>query len=189
MIFATFTLYLDSKGEQANNGVGAMHERMQTKMKTKLLAVLVMATVALTGCETMNGQGNKQLIGTGTGAVLGGVIGSHVGKGSGQLVGVGIGTLLGALVGSEIGQSLDRADMMYANRAQQTAYAAPVGETVTWNNPDSGNYGTITPTREGQSTSGRYCREFTQTIYVDGRQQTGYGTACRNPDNTWQIVN
>lgn len=158
-------------------------------MKTKLLAAVAIATIALTGCESMNGMGNKQLIGTGTGAVLGGVVGSKIGKGSGAMVGVGVGTLLGALVGSEIGQSLDRADMMYANRAQQTAYGSRIGETVSWNNPDSGNYGTVTPTREGRSTSGRYCREFSQTIYVEGRQQTGYGTACQNPDGTWQIAN
>lgn len=158
-------------------------------MKAKLLALMMVATLGLTACESTSGMGNKQLIGTGTGAVLGGLVGSKVGKGSGQLVGVGVGTLLGALVGSEIGQSLDKADLAYANRAQQNAYSSPVGEPISWNNPESGNYGTITPTREGTSTSGRYCREFTQTIYVEGRQQTGYGTACKNPDGSWQIVN
>lgn len=161
----------------------------RTKMKTKILAVVALLAVGLTGCTNLQGQGNKQLVGTGAGAIVGGLAGAQFGSGKGQLVGAGIGTLLGALVGSEIGSSLDKADMAYANRAQQNAYSAPVGETVSWNNPDSGNYGTITPTREGQSTSGRYCREFSQTIYVDGRQQTGYGTACQNPDKTWQITN
>lgn len=161
-------------------------------MKKQFLTVVALAAiglVGLTGCETMQGQGNKQMIGTGAGAIVGGLAGAQFGSGKGQLVGAGIGTLLGALVGSEIGSSLDKADLAYANRAQQTAYNARVGETVSWNNPDSGNYGTITPTRDGQSTSGRYCREFSQTIYVDGRQQTGYGTACQNPDKTWQITN
>ena len=158
-------------------------------MKTKFLAAVALMAVALTGCQSMQGQGNKQLIGTGSGAVIGGLLGSQVGKGSGAMVGVGVGTLLGALIGSEIGSSLDKADLAYANQAQNQAYRAPVGESVSWNNPDSGNYGTITPTREGKSTSGRYCREFSQTIYVEGRQQTGYGTACQNPDGTWQISN
>ena len=158
-------------------------------MKAKLLALVMIATLGLTACESMNGMGNKQMIGTGTGAIVGGLAGAQFGSGKGQLVGAGVGTLLGALVGSEIGLSLDKADLAYANRAQQNAYRAPVGEPISWNNPETGNYGTVTPTREGRSTSGRYCREFSQTIYVEGRQQTGYGTACQNSDGTWQIAN
>lgn len=158
-------------------------------MKSKFLALVAVAALTVTGCQNLQSQGNKQLMGTGVGAVAGGLAGSAIGSGSGQLWATGAGALLGALVGSEIGASLDKADMAYANNAQSRAYSAPVGETVSWNNPESGNYGTITPTREGRSTSGRYCREFSQTIYVDGRQQTGYGTACQNSDNTWQIVN
>jgi surface antigen len=133
-------------------------------------------------------MGNKQLIGGGSGAVLGGLLGSQIGDGSGQMWATGAGVLLGALVGSEIGKSLDRADMAYANRAQQRAYSAPVGETISWSNPESGNYGTYTPTREGRSTSGRYCREYNQTINVGGRQQQAYGQACQQPDGSWQIV-
>ena len=26
-------------------------------------------------------------------------------------------------------------------------------------------------------------------VEIDGRAQTGYGTACKNPDGTWQISN
>lgn len=157
-------------------------------MKMKFLTLLAISSLALTAC--MENMGNKQMVGSATGAVLGGVAGAQFGKGTGQLVGVGVGALLGTLIGSELGRSLDQADMMYANQAQNRAYSAPVGETISWNNPDSGHSGTITPTKEGYSnTSGRYCREYSQTIYVDGRQETGYGTACQNPDGTWQIQN
>ena len=34
----------------------------------------------------------------------------------------------------------------------------------------------------------RECREFQQTIVVNGEQQQGYGKACRQPDGTWKIV-
>jgi len=47
----------------------------------------------------------------------------------------------------------------------------------------------MTPTRTYQTASGSYCREFTQTIVVGGRTEEGYGTACRQPDGSWQIVN
>lgn len=155
-------------------------------MKMKFFAMLAILSLSLTAC--MENTGNKQLMGGATGAILGGVAGAQFGKGTGQLVGVGLGALLGSLVGSELGRSLDQADMMYANQAQNRAYSAPVGETISWNNPDSGHSGTITPVRDGRTNNGRYCREYSQTIYVGGRQETGYGQACQSPDGSWEIV-
>jgi surface antigen len=158
-------------------------------MKKFVLMTMVFSMLSLTACNTMQGRGNKELIGGGTGAVLGGLAGSQVGGGSGRLWATGAGVLLGALVGSEIGSSLDRADMAYAQQAQTRAYSAPVGETVSWNNPDSGHYGSYTPTRDGYSSSGRYCREYQQTVVVGGQQQSAYGTACQQPDGSWQVIN
>lgn len=77
---------------------------------------------------------------------------------------------------------------MYATKAATQAQTAPIGEPVSWNNPDSGNSGTITATKDGYSSSGKYCREFQQTIYIGGKEQTGYGQACQQPDGSWQIV-
>jgi surface antigen len=142
--------------------------------------------LALSGCyET---TGNKQTIGTGAGALLGGLAGSQVGSGSGRLWATGAGVLVGALAGSEVGKSLDRADKMYLNRANKRAHEVPVGDTISWNNPESGNYGSVTPVRDGTSSAGRYCREYRQEIYVNGEKQTGYGTACQQPDGSWEIV-
>jgi surface antigen len=111
-----------------------------------------------------------------------------VGNGSGQLWATGIGVLLGGLVGSEIGRSLDKADVAYAQRANYEAHSAPIGETISWNNPDTGNSGNVVTTNDGQDTAGRYCREYQQTIYVGGQQASGYGIACRQADGTWEIV-
>ena len=36
---------------------------------------------------------------------------------------------------------------------------------------------------------GAYCRDFTQTITVDGEFEEAHGTACRQSDGTWRIVN
>jgi surface antigen len=143
--------------------------------------------VALVGCQS-TGQGEKELGGTLVGAGLGGLAGSQIGSGTGQLAAVGAGVLLGGLLGNQVGKSLDRADRAEIARAQQTAYSAPVGQQINWNNPQSGNYGTITPTRDGRDATGNYCREFQQTINVGGQPQQGYGTACRQPDGTWKIV-
>lgn len=158
-------------------------------MKKIILTLALVSSTAMAGCNTLDGAGNKQLIGGGSGAILGGLAGSQIGGGSGKLWATGAGVLLGALVGSEIGSSLDRADQVYADQANQRAYSAPVGETIRWNNPDSGNYGTITPVRDGRTNSGAYCREYQQTIYVGGKQESGYGQACQQPDGSWKVVN
>lgn len=33
-----------------------------------------------------------------------------------------------------------------------------------------------------------YCREYTKTIRVGGQMESGYGTACLQPDGAWEIV-
>jgi len=156
-------------------------------MKKILLMVAMIATVGLVGCETAQNSGTKQKVGAVGGAVIGGILGSKVGGGSGQLWATGAGAILGGLVGSEIGQSLDRADRIFMGEANTKAQSAPLGETISWNNPESGNSGTVTPTRDGSTPSGEYCREYQQTIYVGGQQETGYGIACQRPDGTWEI--
>ncbi len=158
-------------------------------MKNLALVMMFVATFGLTACQTLEGKGNKELIGTGSGALIGGILGSKVGGGSGQLWATGAGALLGALAGSEIGKSLDRADKQYMSQASYQAQSAPVGEPISWNNPESGNYGEVIATKDGYSASGKYCREFQQTIYVGGKEESGYGTACQQPDGSWQIVN
>jgi hypothetical protein len=32
-----------------------------------------------------------------------------------------------------------------------------------------------------------FCREFNRKIYIGGRAQQGYGTACLQPDGSWQF--
>ena len=149
---------------------------------------MVCAALSLTACETFQHAGVKEQVGGVSGALIGGILGSKVGGGNGQLFATGIGTLIGGLVGSELGKSLDRADILYADRANTQAHSAPVGETVSWSNPESGNHGTITPRNEGYSSAGRYCREYEQTIFVAGREQTATGTACQSDDGTWEII-
>lgn len=157
-------------------------------MKYFALVLMVMGTLSMTACQTLQNSGTKETIGGASGAVIGGILGSKVGKGNGQLWATGVGVLVGGLLGSNIGRSLDRADMMYANRANQQAHTVPLGETISWNNPESGNHGSVTPRQDGYSSAGRYCREYEQSIFVAGREQTAVGTACQNTDGTWEIV-
>lgn len=158
-------------------------------MKKFALAMMAAASLTLAGCaQSEYGQMNKQNVGAVSGALLGGVLGSQVGGGSGRLWATGAGAVVGALMGSEIGRSLDRADQMYMQQAQSRAHAAPIGESISWSNPDTGHRGYVTPVRDGTSTSGRYCREYQVGITVGGQQEQGYGTACQQPDGSWEVV-
>jgi surface antigen len=64
----------------------------------------------------------------------------------------------------------------------------PSNQSSDWVNPDSGNSGGVTPVRTFTGSQGQPCREFISTIVIGGEEQQGYGTACRQPDGSWQIV-
>jgi len=155
--------------------------------KFAAIAIIGVSLAACAGSPDGFGPGPKEntgtLVGAGTGALLGSAV---AGGGTGnRLAGAAIGAGLGALVGNRIGAALDDEDKQRAYAAQMDALErGPSGAPVSWKNPDSGRYGTIVP-GPGYQESGRNCRSFTHTIYIDGRPQTARGTACRNPDGTW----
>lgn len=70
--------------------------------------------------------------------------------------------------------------------AQVSATTAPVGERIYWQ--EGGASGYVVATREGTTASGRYCREFQHQVSIGGRTEDAYGTACRNPDGSWEVV-
>ena len=153
-------------------------------MKKILLTSFLAVTLLLTSCE-----GHKKESGTILGGVTGALIGSQFGKGGGQIAAVALGTLAGAAIGNSIGSSMDEQDKALYNRTSlNTLETAPTGTTSTWKNPDNGHWGTFTPTKTVQQ-GGSFCREFTHKINVGGKVERGYGTACRQPDGSWKIVN
>lgn len=126
--------------------------------------------------------------GLAVGAIAGGLLGNTVGKGGGRAAATIVGAVVGGIVGSEIGRSMDEQDHRLAQRAEYDAFeSGPSGRPVRWRNPDSGRYGDVVPMapyRRGEFD----CRDYTHTIYIDGRPQAMRGTACRNPDGTWRNV-
>lgn len=164
---------------------------MNSPFKHAVLALSVASLLA--ACQNQNGQPdqyfNKTNAGTLAGAALGGIAGSNIGKGRGNKAATIAGTLIGAGLGYSVGSSLDKADMAYASNTSQSALeTAQPGQALPWRNPNSGNSGSITPSNYYQTASGEYCREYSQTINVGGKTERGYGTACRQPDGTWKIV-
>ncbi len=153
--------------------------------KTRLVAPVVITALLLTGCAS---DAPKQDAGMVVGAIAGGVLGNAAGRGGGKPAATILGAVLGGIVGSEIGRSMDKQDRILAQQAELAAFErGRSGEPVAWRNPDNGRYGEVVPGaayRRGPQD----CRDYTHTIYIDGRPQVVRGTACREPDGTWRAV-
>jgi surface antigen len=142
--------------------------------------------LGLVGCQSIQDNPKTAVGGLG-GAAAGGLMAAALGGGG---AGIAAGVIGGGLLGGFLGNYLDEKDKDRQAQAAQTALEShQSGRSTTWTNPDTGHTGSVTPTRTYQNSQGQYCREFTQNVTIDGQQHQGYGTACRQPDGTWKIVN
>ena len=160
---------------------------------TKTMAIILTATM-LTACTEPNGAPGRGVenggalsgtdVGTAVGAVGGGVIGYQFGGGAGKALATLGGALLGGILGNAVGKSMDNAALASYDQASQRAMET--GHRETWSN--GVNHGTVYPHKRYTNDEGQYCRQYNQTIYVDNEKHTGHGTACREEDGTWRIV-
>jgi surface antigen len=133
----------------------------------------------------MTSENPKDVLGSLGGAAAGAGIAALAGGSSGWIVAAG---LAGGLLGGAIGHHLDNKDKQMAAQAAAQAFESNrTGQASSWKNPDTGNSGSITPTKTYQAASGQYCREYQQTITVGSEKHQAYGTACRQPDGSWKI--
>lgn len=151
------------------------------------LALLVLAACATTGDPQRDAIRQQETAGAVVGGIIGGVIGHQFGDGRGQTAMTVLGAAAGAMIGGRLAR--DRAISAYERDAAYLAFeSTPSGTAVPWRDPDQGISGSYTPVRTWRDSQGRYCREYQQVVVIGGRQEQAYGTACRQPDGTWQIV-
>ena len=144
---------------------------MTTKQPFAVALILALAMLVTASCAT------KSETGAATGAVAGGVVGAVVGGKTGLLVG----GALGGLFGYGVGRSIEREDQ------RQMAMALERNQAVTWTNPDTGVVYVLQPTQTF-TQRGEPCRNFRLEGDVERNQREYVGTACRQPDGSWQIV-
>ncbi|MBA2124679.1 hypothetical protein DLM45_00345 [Hyphomicrobium methylovorum] len=157
-------------------------------MRVPRFAIPMMAVALLAGCS--NGQGGIDNSNTGLvlGSVAGGVVGNQIGKGRGNVLATVAGAVVGGIVGSEIGRKMDERDRQLAQEAEFDALErGQSGVSRQWRDPDSGHYGEVIPSRPYKRGVAD-CRDYTHTVYIDGRPQQMRGTACREPDGRWHNV-
>jgi surface antigen len=150
-----------------------------------LPGIFVAASLALTAAGCSQTTGPNESGGTILGALAGGLVGSQIGKGSGNAMAIIAGTMLGGAIGNSIGRGMDEEAKRQAYGAQSLALNS--GRQTQWKAP-SGSYGFVEPGPVYAENS-RTCRSYTHKIFIDGRPQTGSGTACKAGDGTWDIVN
>jgi len=157
---------------------------MRKSLRCIALATFVLVTA--TGCETM--QANPK---TTNGAVGGAAVGGLIAAAAhGSPAAIAASVIGGGLLGSLAGNMLDERDRrMAAETTHRALETAPTGTAVPWQNPDTGHSGAVTPTRTYQTASGTFCREYQQSVTIDGKPEQVTGTACRQPDGSWTAAN
>jgi surface antigen len=145
------------------------------------MAVLACMVLLLLACSTAPTKQDQGII---IGAIAGGILGHQVGGGSGQVLATIVGTMAGAAIGGSIGRTMDEADRLNTTVALENVRT---GVSSAWVNPDTGYEYVVTPTNTYESGSGP-CREYTLDAKIGGETEQVYGTACRQADGSWLVV-
>ena len=85
---------------------------------------------------------------------------------------------LDGVVMGDAGRSLTDQDRQTAGEAQYAAIET--GQRKSWRGK-GGTYGFIEPGTQSGS-----CRDYSHTIYIDGRPKTGKGSACLEANGNWK---
>jgi surface antigen len=152
----------------------------------RLIAAL--AALTLAGCAADPGAGSRQVEGTSLGAITSSLFStSQGGSASSGVTGSVGGTPAGGILSGPVGASLDERDRRRAAAAEKQALEqGQPGEPVGWHG-GAGRHGTVVPGVD-YDIRGVRCRDYSHSIYIDGRPQTARTTACRNADGTWSPV-
>jgi surface antigen len=145
------------------------------------MVITVCAALFLFACSTAP---SKQEQGVFIGAIAGGILGHQVGGGSGNVLATIIGTMAGAAIGGNIGRTMDETDRLHTTAALENVRT---GVPSAWVNPDTGYEYVVTPTSTYEEDDGP-CREYTLDATIGGKTEQIYGTACRQADGSWLIV-
>jgi surface antigen len=138
---------------------------MHLRFATLVLSALV-SSVVLNGCSTRGTNGAR------TGMFFG-----RTAPGADY-----ISALQGGIIG-RIPVKISSGDRQRALEAEYRALEqAAVGQPVPWTGGNArGQVVAAAPYQVGSQN----CRQYTHTIFVDGREAKERGAACRNDDGTW----
>ena len=149
----------------------------------QLLSVIIIAITLISNTSNHAYAGiSRGDVSSLLGAAGGGILGSNIGKGKGRMVGAAVGALGGAAFGGWMGQNLDRPNQqgIQYHTQQPTYQQMHVIERHHVIAPQ--------PVYVVHHVAPRVCREYVKQVVIGGYIQEAIGTACSNPDGSWQIV-
>jgi len=151
-------------------------------MKNKVIAGILVSTMALSSCSTTGGP--KQDAGVLIGAAAGGLIGSQFGSGGGRVAAGAAGAVIGAIVGGSIGARLDAEDR--ARLRAITAASARSGKSQSFRNRKTGVRATTSVVKT-TNENGKLCRTVKQNVVLaNGTVSSDTVSACKGAKG-WSI--
>lgn len=166
----------------------------------KLVCLLLIGTALASCAQRPGGPGGAQQAAADSCAVLGpkslvgalgvGAAGAGIGAAAGGGKGALIGGLAGLVIGGLVGKGLDQRDCQHAQVALRQMAVAKTGQQIEWNNPATGNHGTLTPVSDSTTNAnGQTCRQYKRDQVIGGQATGGdVGVVCRTADGDYQIV-
>lgn len=155
----------------------------------KKIIGLSLLALSVASCSGPRGDGSyrRSDIGTFTGAVAGGLLGSAFGKGSGKSWATAAGALYGASAGYQWGEATDRMQLQNKTRNSNGVFEhLPDNTYKAWINPNTGQTESIKPLQTMPSENGNSnCRLF------EANRSGGYsaiGMVCRDQYGRWRLM-
>jgi surface antigen len=182
--------------------VAAQLTSRHTFKSGRFVAVCLIALpLSLTACQ--NNEQAGALLGTGGGALVGGVLGNVIGHSTAAtVIGATVGGGIGYFAGSAIGRNLDEADRARASAATQQALAAPVyyppsgappqppAHPVSWvsdHNTNTRGSSTVVAVNRAPR-GGNECKTVREVAYIKGQEEVQNSKYCRSSDGSWEAV-
>lgn len=158
-----------------------------TLLKKSVLVIAGVAMLGLTGCETIERETGINLPtqqGALAGATFGGIVAGLAGANPAWIA---ASVVLGGVTGGAIGNALGKQD---AERHARTNLSAldglGEGQTRSWRNEKTGNYGSTTVLRIRQDNDGRICKSYRESVHTRVESVTKEATACRYRGESWR---
>ena len=169
----------------------AIEKISQFSTKRGAVALAMAASIALlplAGCDTVErdfGLNRNGQVGAAGGAAFGGIVAAIAGANPAWIA---ASVVLGGVTGGAIGNHLGKKD---AERHARTNMSAldhlAEGQTDSWRNDRTGNYGSTTVTRVSAHGDGVVCKDYREQVHTTAESVTKEGTACRGPGGNWKV--
>lgn len=159
----------------------------KSRVPTVLMLVAALGLAPLAGCQTIERETGINLHaqrGAAAGGAFGGIVAAIAGANPAWIA---ASVVLGGVTGGVIGDRLGKRD---AERHARTNVRAldrlAEGQTDSWRNERTGNYGSTTVTRVTHNGDGVVCKGYREQVHTSAESVTKEATACKGPDGSWK---